>query len=348
MDQPGNSQYPQYTSQQTLNGHSAYFGRADYDGNGYQANGYNGNGQDGQDAYGGQPAVGYPAEVVVPEARPAAEATVATTEAVLDDPVQDAAQGQETATSAEDAMSDSQGTPDGGAAQATGSNSAAERMRELLARSTADHQAIERAAATALVEIRQRLTNLEQAVAAVREHTGAEHDTANRAAEQMSTQAQRLAGMSATLDGLTAGLSTFSAQLSAIDGRLANADSRLAGVDVKLASTEGRVTALDTRFERLDERLDDQYDRVTSIDNRLAATDSRITLLSGQFTESLKPLAEEIRAHLGRAEVEDIVTKIVETVHGDISGRLTSLEDTVLTLAEALLRPAPGHTPAAQ
>jgi len=339
MDQPGNSQYPQHTSQQTLNGHSAYYGRADYDGNGYQPNGFNGNGPDGQAAYSGQPTAGYPAEVVVPEARPAAEAAVATTAGpVRGDSAQDGAEGPEAATAADDDAAD-------GTAQATGSNSAAERMRELLARSTADHQAIERTTAAALVEIRQRLTDLERAVAEVREHTGAEHDSANRATELMSTHAQRLAGMSATLDGLTAGLSTFSAQLSAIDGRLANADSRLAGVDVKLASTEGRVTALDTRFERLDERLDDQYDRVTSIDNRLAATDSRITLLSGHFTESLKPLAEEIRARLGRAEVEDIVTKIVETVHGDISYRLTSLEDTVLTLAEALLRPAPGHTP---
>jgi chromosome segregation ATPase len=348
MDQPGNSQYPQYTSQQTLNGHGAYYGRADYDGNGYQANGYNGNGQDGQATYGGQPAAGYPAEAVVPEARPTAEATVATTEAVLDDTAQDVAEGQESAGMADDAASDGQDTAEGSAAQVTVSNSAAERMRELLARSTVDYQSIERAAVTALLEIRQRLTDLERTVAEVREHAGAEHDSANRAAEQMTTHAQRLAGMSATLDGLTAGLSTFSAQLSAIDGRLANADSRLAGVDVKLSSTEGRVTALDTRFERLDERLDDQYDRVTSIDNRLAATDSRITLLSGHFSESLKPLAEEIRARLSRAEVEDIVTKIVETVHDDISGRLTSLEDTVLTLAEALLRPAPGHTPAPQ
>jgi hypothetical protein len=346
MDQPGNSQYPQYTSQQTLNGHGAYYGRADYDGNGYQANGYNGNGQDGQATYGGQPAAGYPADVVVPEARLAAEATVAiTTEAVLDGTVQDVAEGQESADIADEAASDGQDTAECGAVQATVSNSAADRMRELLARSTVDHQSIERAAATALAEIRQRLTDLERAVAEVRDHAGAEHDSANRAAEQMTTHAQRLAGMSATLDGLTAGLSTFSAQLSAIDGRLANADSRLAGMDVKLASTEGRVTALDTRFERLDERLDDQYDRVTSIDNRLAATDSRITLLSGHFTESLKPLAEEIRTRLSRAEAEDIVTKIVETVHSDISGRLTSLEDTVLTLAEALLRPAPGHTP---
>jgi chromosome segregation ATPase len=278
--------------------------------------------------------------VVVPEARPAVEATGA--KAVLDDTAQDAGPGPE-ATAAPGGGAVNGGAADDGAAQAPGSNSAAERMRELLARSTVDHQAIERATADALEDIRQRLTGLERVVGEVREYAGAEHDSANRTAEQVSTQAQRMVGMTATLDGLTAGLSTVGAQLSAIDGRLANADSRLADVDVKLASTEGRVTALDTRFERLDERLDDQYDRVTSIDNRLAATDGRITLLGGHFTESLKPLAEDIRARPGRAEVEDLVTKIVRAVHEDISGRLTSLEDTVLTLAEALLRPAPGH-----
>jgi predicted nucleic acid-binding Zn-ribbon protein len=351
MDQPGNSHYAQHTSQQTLNGHSGYYSNG-YQA-GYQANGYNG--QDGQASYGqaahGQGPGGYPAEVIVPEARPAVEVAGATTaETVLDDTARDAAPGPKATAAPDaatlDAASAANGdAADGAAAQVPGSNSAAERMRELLARSAVDHHAVERATAVALEEIRQRLTGLERVVSEVREYAGAEHDSANRTAEQVSTLAQRMVGMTATLDGLTAGLSTFSAQLSAIDGRLANADSRLAGADVKLASTEGRVTALDTRFERLDERLDDQYDRVTSIDNRLAATDDRITLLGGHVTESLKPLAEDIRARPGRAEVEDLVTKIVKAAHDDISGRLTSLEDTVLTLAEALLRPAPGHIP---
>ncbi|HUN38387.1 MAG TPA: hypothetical protein VMU95_40875 [Trebonia sp.] len=349
MDQPGTNHYTVQMSQQAVNGHNGYYGQAGYDSNGYAANGHGpgGYGRNGYAGSGGQPPVGYQAGVVAGGTPAAPDAVIAAAETVVDGPA-----AQETATREQEGLAvqetdrpDGQGPDDLAASAAAGSGSPAERMRELLARSTADHAAIERATATALEEIRQRLVGLEHAVTEVRERAGTEQDSASQAAEQMSTQAQRLAGMSATLDGLTAGLSTFSAQLSTIDGRLANADSRLAGADVKLASTEGRVSALDTRFERLDERLDDQYDRVTSIDNRLAATDGRLALLGSQFTEALKPLAEELRARPVHSDIEAVVTKVVEAMHGDISTRLTSLEDTVLTLAEALLRPAAGHTP---
>jgi predicted nucleic acid-binding Zn-ribbon protein len=359
MDQPGTNHYAVQMSQQAVNGRNGYYGQAGYDSNGYVANGHVANGHGaggyGYTGSGEQAAVVYQAGAAEAGARTTPDTAATAAEAVLDGTAaKDAAtRGQEGNAVQEIDLADGQATSDAAgssaaAAAAAGCNSPAERMRELLARSTADHAAVERATATTLEEIRQRLAGLEHAVAEVREHAGSEQDSASRTAEQMSTQAQRLAGMSATLDGLTAGLSTFSAQLSTIDGRLANADSRLAGADVKLASTEGRVSALDTRFERLDERLDDQYDRVTSIDNRLAATDGRLSLLGTQFSEALKPLAEELRARPVRSDIEAVVTKVVEAVHGDISTRLTSLEDTVLTLAEALLRPAAGHTPPSQ
>ena len=54
-------------------------------------------------------------------------------------------------------------------------------------------------------------------------------------------------------------------------------------------------------------------------------------------------LADELRSRPGHAEVEDVVTKVVSavvsTVQSDMAHRLESLEETVLTLAEALLRP---------
>jgi len=354
MDQPGNNHYAAQISQQAVNGRNGYYGQAGYENNGYAANGHGagGYGRNGYTGNGGQAPAAYHDGVAPGGARTTPDPAATAAEAIMNPPLaRDAApREQEGRAVQETDLADGPGPGDLGLdpAAAAGINSPAERMRELLARSTADHAAIERATATVLDEIRQRLAGLERTVADVREHAGAEQDSASRTAEQMSTQGQRLAGMSATLDGLTAGLSTFSAQLSAIDGRLANADTRLAGADVKLASTEGRVSALDTRFERLDERLDDQYDRVTSIDNRLAATDGRLSLLGTQFAEALKPLADDLRARPVRSEIEAVVTKVVEAVHGDISTRLTSLEDTVLTLAEALLRPAAGHTPPSQ
>jgi uncharacterized protein YceH (UPF0502 family) len=81
-----------------------------------------------------------------------------------------------------------------------------------------------------------------------------------------------------------------------------------------LAATLGTLDSkLTARLERLDERFDDQYDRVRSVDGKLDA----------------QPAA-----------VEQAVAKAVEAATGDIIARIASLEDTVLTLAEALLRPA--------
>jgi len=42
---------------------------------------------------------------------------------------------------------------------------------------------------------------------------------------------------------------------------------------------------------------------------------------------------------------EEAVAKIVESASGDVAGRLGSLDETVLTLAEALLRPAARAVP---
>jgi hypothetical protein len=91
----------------------------------------------------------------------------------------------------------------------------------------------------------------------------------------------------------------------------------LAGIAATLDGLAASLGALDSklaaRLERLDERLDDQYDRVRAIEGALSS----------------QP-----------ASVDEVVTRAVFAATGDIIERLTSLEDTVLTLAEALLRPA--------
>jgi chromosome segregation ATPase len=82
------------------------------------------------------------------------------------------------------------------------------------------------------------------------------------------------------------------------------------GLAATLGTLDSKLTA---RLERLDERLDDQYDRARSIDGKLDAQS---------------------------ASTEETVAKAVEAATADITARIASLEDTVLTLAEALLRPA--------
>jgi hypothetical protein len=136
-----------------------------------------------------------------------------------------------------------------------GQHAAADRMRELLARTVHDHIVEERSVASALQEIRLRLDAMD---------------------------GTSVTAIAATIDGLAATLGTLDSKLIA-------------------------------RIERLDERLDDQYDRVRSIDGKLDAQS---------------------------AGMEETVAKAVEAATADIIARVASLEDTVLTLAEALLRPA--------
>jgi hypothetical protein len=136
-----------------------------------------------------------------------------------------------------------------------GQPAAADRMRELLARTVHDHIVEERSVASALQAIRRRLDAMDET---------------------------SVTAIAATIDGLAATLGTLDSKLMA-------------------------------RIERLDERLDDQYDRVRSIDGKLDAQTTGM---------------------------DEAVAKAVEAATADILGRIASLEDTVLTLAEALLRPA--------
>jgi len=143
-----------------------------------------------------------------------------------------------------------------------GQHAAADRMRELLARTVHDHLIEERSVAGLLQEIRLRLDTLDQSAGS---------------------------GMAATVDGLSATIDALAATLGALDSKLT------------------------ARLERLDERLDDQYDRVRSVDGKL---DTQADAM------------------------EEAVARAVGAATGDILARISSLEDTVLTLAEALLRPA--------
>ena len=190
-----------------------------------------------------------------------------------------------------------------------GQHAAADRMRELLARTVHDHLTDGQATASARDEIRRRRDALERAADQVRDFAGLD---GGAHAVLGAHPGQSLAGIAATLDSLAASMGTIDA----------------------------RVGALDNRLERLDERLDDQYDRVSLVNDSIAATDKGIAALSEQFRDALAPLASAVRSRPDRAEATEIVTKITESAQRDVIARLASLEEIVLTLAEALLRPA--------
>ena len=79
--------------------------------------------------------------------------------------------------------------------------------------------------------------------------------------------------------------------------------------------------------------------RIEGLGDRFGSLDSR---LGGQLADQLEPLADELRSRPGHIEIQETLAKIVDAAQSDVATQLGSLEETVLTLAEALLRP---HTP---
>jgi hypothetical protein len=68
--------------------------------------------------------------------------------------------------------------------------------------------------------------------------------------------------------------------------------------------------------------------------------------VGGQLTDQLEPLADELRSRPGQIEIQETLTKIVDAAQSDVTTQLDSLEESVLTLAEAQLRPNAPQIPA--
>jgi chromosome segregation ATPase len=168
----------------------------------------------------------------------------------------------------------------------------------------------------AVAELGQRTGQLDQEISAVEGRAEVGFSTLAAKVDQSAD------AMTATVDGLAASVT---------------------GVGGQVQLVHGRIERLDTRLERLDERLDDQYDRVSAIDSTLTAADGKLGTLGGRL-DGLDGKLES----LGQwpAEIQDAVAKIVDAAQHDVTAHLGSLEDTVLTLAEALLRPSGRPVPA--
>lgn len=168
----------------------------------------------------------------------------------------------------------------------------------------------------AVAELGQRTGQLDKEISAVKGRAEVGFSTLAAKVDQSAD------AMTATVDGLAASVT---------------------GVGGQVQLVHGRIERLDTRLERLDERLDDQYDRVSAIDSTLTAVDGKLGTLGGRL-DGLDGRLES----LGQwpAEIQDAVAKIVDAAQHDVTAHLGSLEDTVLTLAEALLRPSGRPVPA--
>jgi hypothetical protein len=102
------------------------------------------------------------------------------------------------------------------------------------------------------------------------------------------------------------------------------------------STLSGRLDGLDGRLEGVGARIEGLGDRFGSLDTRLETA----------LTDQLEPLADELRSRPGQIEIQETLTKIVDAAQSDVTTQLGSLEETVLTLAEALLRPNAPQIPA--
>ena len=107
-----------------------------------------------------------------------------------------------------------------------------------------------------------------------------------------------------------------------------------------------RFGSLDTRLQTASGRFTDVSGRLETLGQEMAAVGGRVDEVGGQLTDQLEPLADEARSRPGHIEIQEKLAKIVDAAQNDVTTQLGSLEETVLTLAEALLRPHAPQIPA--
>ncbi|MFC7382621.1 coiled-coil domain-containing protein [Sphaerisporangium rhizosphaerae] len=180
----------------------------------------------------------------------------------------------------------------------------------------------------------------------------------------------RIETVQSCLAGVDGNLAGVKQQIADADGRLTDLAQHLTGVDGRLSKQDERLGAIDAGFEDVNERLEMVDDRVEAVNQRVGqlpallevgevhkrvgeliraqADDQgrRFDTLDERLTEAaaalppLGELVELVRARPDRDQLSETVDQIVQPTHRDLTRRLGALEETMLALAEALLRPA--------
>jgi chromosome segregation ATPase len=168
--------------------------------------------------------------------------------------------------------------------------------------------------------------------------------------ERLDDQYDRVSAIDSTLTAADTKLGAIGNTLATTDARIGVAEAALVAVDTKLG-------ALDTRMERVDDRLGEHGQGLTSVDGKVGTLGGRLDGLDGRLEgigARIDGLGEKFGTLDGKleslgqgpAEIRDAVARIVDAAQHDVTAHLGSLEETVLTLAEALLRPSGRPVPA--
>ncbi|ROO90213.1 hypothetical protein EDD29_7931 [Actinocorallia herbida] len=120
--------------------------------------------------------------------------------------------------------------------------------------------------------------------------------------------------------------------LDSVGSRVEGLGGRLEGIDGRLEGLSGKINGFDSRFDALGERLSQLPAalEINEIHRRLAELAQRPHLDYGERFDELErqvstvtdPLIVELRSRPDRGEIEDTVSKIVESAYSGLSKRL--------------------------
>jgi phage shock protein A len=253
------------------------------------------------------------------------------------------------------------------------------RMRELLARAAQDYVYEQRTQGDVLDEIRQRLEGMEWLLREVRERelgglSGAVETVAGRLDDLIARPpawaedlGRHVEALRERVDAAGTHAQDLTGQVTALGQRLGQVRAGMEAAAVRFTRLDKAVAELAQRVERMEgaviERLGAVDERVDAVSERVGELGGRVRGLAAELdisglraavaelgsdmtaaASSIAPLLDAIRSRPDRDELAETVSgatsRVVEPVHADVDRRLAALEETMLALAEALLRPA--------
>ncbi|MFJ2030360.1 hypothetical protein [Streptosporangium sp. NPDC087985] len=145
-------------------------------------------------------------------------------------------------------------------------------------------------------------------------------------------------------------------RLDALDERLDEVESRITG---RVEAVDSRLATLDGHTEKIGLRLEDVGDQVEAVDQRIGRLPATLNLGEiignqagdharrldsldervAQAQAALVPLADMLRAQPDREQLVETLSETMAPARIELTRSLSALEETMLALAEALLRP---------
>ncbi len=166
-------------------------------------------------------------------------------------------------------------------------------------------------------------------------------------ADRMADVAHRLGKFQGSMEAAAGRFTRIDKALAALTERTERLEAvvveRLDSVGGRIEAVQSGVEGMDSRVTALGAGVGDVAAGVDEMSTTIAGMNADLTLAAG----AVVPLADAVRSRPDREQiaetVSDAVTRAMEPARGDVARRLAALEETMLALAEVLLRPARGH-----